>query len=123
MFVTGAFNGADAGFAAILGKDFSVGLAADLEAAFGAALETVFGDAALLDDFRTIEFDATLAMRFGLAPAVFTAAAVVFDAVDPAEAGFAFFAEDVWVFAGFFIAFAMESTTKGLLVLYAENGH
>jgi hypothetical protein len=121
LFVTGAFNCTDADFAAILGKDFSVGLTADLEAAFGAALETVFGDAALLDDFRTIEFGATLTLPFGLTLTVFTATVVVFDAIDLAEAGFAFFAEDVWVFADFFIAFAMESTTKRLLVLHGKN--
>jgi hypothetical protein len=53
------------------------------------------------------------ALPFDLAATGLTAGfAVALEADDLACAGFAFFAVDIWVFAGFFIAFAMDSTTK-----------
>ncbi|HEV7616574.1 MAG TPA: hypothetical protein VGO51_00555 [Burkholderiaceae bacterium] len=73
-------------------------------------METVFVDA-LAGDFPVPALGATLDLPFDFTAAAFTAGFAVFlDRTDLAEAGFAFFAEEVWVFAGFFIAFAMEST-------------
>jgi hypothetical protein len=74
----------------------------------GSALEPGFADALLIDFTEDATFAATFALPFGLAAFVFTTGfAVVLEAADLAGAGFAFFAEDVLVFTGFVIAFAM----------------
>jgi hypothetical protein len=106
LVVTGAFNfSGAAGLAATRDEDFAFGELA-FAAVFGAALATVFV-AALIEVF---------ALLAGLATAVFFTAGFAIDLVEAGlvAADFAFFAVTV-VFAGFFIAFAMESIPTGLL--------
>jgi hypothetical protein len=119
LFVTGAFNCAETGFAAVLDKDFSVALVAVLVLALEAVLSAGPGPGlaivlidVLLFDCTAVSLEATLALPADLSAVFTTGFAAVFDSACLAGANFAFFAEDVWFFAGFFIAFAMESTTK-----------
>jgi hypothetical protein len=120
LFVTGAFNCAETDFAAVLDMDFSTGFAADLESVFGVALAAILEstlaivfDNVLCGDFPAAVLGATFVLPFDLALTVFIAGfAATLEDVNLDEAGFAFFAEDVWIFADFFIAFAMGSTTK-----------
>ncbi|HYD61712.1 MAG TPA: hypothetical protein VEC35_15210 [Noviherbaspirillum sp.] len=105
LFVTGAFSFSGAGFAAARDEGFDFDGVA-LVAVLGVVLATVFV-AALIGVF---------ALLAGAAAVVFFTAGF---AIDLPEAGlvaadFAFFAVTV-VFAGFFIAFAMESIPTGLL--------
>ncbi|WP_414691086.1 hypothetical protein [Noviherbaspirillum sp.] len=106
LVVTGAFNfSGAAGFAAARDEVFAFGAAA-AEAILDAALATVFV-VALFEVF---------ALLAGLAAAVFFTAGFAIDLAEAilVAADFAFFAVTV-VFAGFFIAFAMESIPTGLL--------
>jgi hypothetical protein len=106
LVVTGAFNCAEAGSTAALGEDLSTFLPALAD--LGALTVTVAGaevDARFVEDVLPPD---------GAAGARETA----FDAEAPAlPAGptgivWPSFAGAVWFFTGFFIAFAMESTTK-----------
>jgi hypothetical protein len=105
LIVTGAFNFSGAGFAAALDEGFA-GTA--FAVVFGAALATA-GVWALIGVF---------ALPAGLATAVFFTAGFAIDLLEAGlvAADFAFFAVSV-DFAGFFIAFAMESIPTGLLFL------
>ncbi|HYD95384.1 MAG TPA: hypothetical protein VEC01_08665 [Noviherbaspirillum sp.] len=105
MFVTGAFSFSGAGFAAARDEDFDVNGVA-FSAVLGVLLATVFV-AALIGVF---------ALLAGAAAAVFFTAGFAIDLLEAGlvAADFAFFAVAV-VFAGFFIAFAMESIPTGLL--------
>jgi hypothetical protein len=106
LFVTGAFGFSGAGFAATLDEGVVLdGLA--FAAVFGAALAIACAGA-LFDVF---------ALPAGLAAAVFFTAGFAIDLFGAGlvAADFAFFAERV-DFAGFFIAFAMESIPTGLLL-------
>lgn len=109
LLVTGAFGFSEAGFAAALDEGFAVDGVA-FAAVFGVALATVW---ALIGVF---------ALPTGLAAAVFFTAGFAIDLLeaDLVAADFAFFAESV-DFAGFFIAFAMESIPTGLLFLQRQN--
>jgi len=103
--VTEAFNCAGTGFAVTLGKDFAADATFALEAAFEPALAAVSGGA-LLGDFSAVTF---CFAPFALSAAAFFTAGL---AAELAAAGFAIFAVKVRVFAGFFIAVAIESTTN-----------
>jgi hypothetical protein len=120
LFVTVAFNCSAAALAAVLDTGFALDDAvADLvparDSALGAGLLSAFAT------FFTADFSAaTLAFVTFALPAGFTAA-VFFAGVFVAAAAFggvafaavfAFFTGGVEVFAGFFIAFAMESTAN-----------
>lgn len=112
MFVTGAFNFSGAGFTAALDKDFAFdAVAVTLVAVLVAALATVFAGALF----------GIFALPAGLAATVFlTAGFIGLLEAGLLAADFAFFAVGV-VFAGFFIAFAMEiNTDTGLLSLREE---
>lgn len=63
-------------------------------------------------DCAAVATEVTRALPAGLSAIFTTGLAAVFDNADLAGANFAFFTGDFWFFAGFFIAFAMESTTK-----------
>lgn len=106
LVVTGAFSFSGAGFAAARDDGFAFDGVAFTAAVFGAGLATVFV-AALLGVF---------ALLAGAAAAVFFTAGFAIDLLEAAlvAADFAFFVVVV-VFAGFFIAFAMESIPTGLL--------
>ncbi|HEY0845163.1 MAG TPA: hypothetical protein VGE12_07335 [Noviherbaspirillum sp.] len=105
LFVTGAFSFSGAGFAAARDEVLAFAGVA-FAAVFGAALATVFV-AALLGVFALLACVAT---------AVFFTAGFAIDLLEAGlvAADFAFFAVTVG-FAGFFIAFAMESIPTGLL--------
>lgn len=105
LVVTGAFSFSGAGFAAARDDGFALDAVA-FTAGLGAGLATVFV-AALLGVF---------ALLAGLAAAVFFTAGFAIDLLEAAlvAADVAFFVVVV-VFAGFFIAFAMESIPTGLL--------
>ncbi|GAB3547440.1 hypothetical protein GCM10027343_26580 [Noviherbaspirillum agri] len=106
LVVTGAFSFSGAGFAAARDDGFAFDVVAFTAAVLGAGLATVFV-AALLGVF---------ALLGGAAAAVFFTAGFAIDLLEAAlvAADFAFFVVVV-VFAGFFIAFAMESIPTGLL--------
>ncbi|WP_245549142.1 hypothetical protein [Noviherbaspirillum massiliense] len=107
LFVTGVFNFSGAAFAVARDEVLAVDAVA-FKAVFGAALATVFVGT-LLDDF---------ALPAGLATAVFFTAGFAIDLLEAGlvAADFAFFALSV-DFAGFFIAFAIESIPTGLPLL------
>jgi hypothetical protein len=111
LVVTEAFDCAETGFAVALDKeDFAVDVAFALEAVFEAALATVFVET-LFGDFSAVTFGfATAALPEGLRPVAFFTTGLAADFA--AATGFAFFAGGIKVFAGFFIAFAMESITN-----------
>jgi hypothetical protein len=109
LFVTGAFNFSGAGLAAARDEEgFAFGAAFTLGAVLGAVWPTVLV-AALTGVF---------ALLSGLAAAGFLTTGFAIDllAADLVAANFGFFTASV-VFAGFFIAFAMESIPTGLLSL------
>jgi hypothetical protein len=118
LFVTGAFDFTDTGFATVLDALFFVGVAAALETALGAALAATSGASFLVPgpiifwpgDFPAVLLDDLITVVL----MDFTAEE---DAADFAAVGFAFLAEIIRGFAGFFIAFAMESFTKLVLLL------
>ncbi|WP_230089446.1 MULTISPECIES: hypothetical protein [Oxalobacteraceae] len=91
LFVTGAFDCTDTGFAATLDETLAAGV-------FAAALVLAATALAWPADFAATTFFSTVLL-------VFTAAADL-----------ALLAVSVWVFAGFFIAFAIGSTTKVMLL-------
>ncbi|MEO6921899.1 MAG: hypothetical protein ABI188_22820 [Collimonas sp.] len=100
MFVTGAFDFTDTGFATAL--DAFVVVAVALETTFLLTGLLTGGD--VLDEaavFFTVDFGGED------------------DVLDLAAAGFAFFTESVRGFAGFFIAFAMESNTNLVILIFA----
>jgi len=98
VFAAVGFTGAD-----VVGTDFAVvDLTAEDDAVLLTGLTVAFP--------RTSEAPAGFPLTNGLAATTgFFGAAF---AVDLDAAGFTFFAGSDWVFAGFFIAFAMESTTN-----------
>ena len=110
LLITDAFNFSGAGFAATRGAGFAFDGAA-FAMVFGAVLSTVFG-AALLGVFN---------LPAGLATTVFFTAGFAIDLPDAdlVATELAFFVADV-VFAGFFIAFAMESIPKWIALVCAE---
>jgi hypothetical protein len=113
LFVTVAFNCSTAGLAAVLDTGFALDDAvAALVPDFGAGLAATL---AFAEDFSAVTLAfVTFALPVGFTATVFFTgvfAAVFADEALPA-ADFAFLAEVVRVFAGFFIAFAMESTTN-----------
>ena len=105
LVVTDAFNFSGAGFAAARDEGFAFD-GTTFAAVFGAALATVFVTVLL----------GVFALLAGLAAAAFFTAGFAIDLLDVllVAADLAFFAVGV-VFAGFFIAFAMESIPTGLL--------
>lgn len=109
LVVTGAFNCAEAGSLAALDEDFStdlagltgfVALGATAAAVAGAGVDARFVEDALPPDGA----EGARETAFGAAAPVLPAGLA--GAVWPCCAG------AVWCFTGFFIAFAMESTTK-----------
>lgn len=107
FFVTGAFDCTVTDFAVALDK----GLVADGAAALAADFVV-----ALFSDFSVATFGVAAFALPCLAALGFFAAAAAADLAeeDLAAAGLALFAGSVRGFAGFFIAFAMESTTNWL---------
>ncbi|MDR3482663.1 MAG: hypothetical protein P4L91_18345 [Burkholderiaceae bacterium] len=104
-----AFDCAGTGFSVTFANGLTVAEAVALAPVLRGVLATAFVSA-LFKIFSVAPFGAaTFALPDGLvATAVFVSGfAVVLDAAD-----FAVFVGGVWVFAGFFIAFAMESTTN-----------
>ncbi|HWW08134.1 hypothetical protein [Collimonas sp.] len=93
LFVTGAFDFTDTGFATVL--DAFVVVAVALETTFLLTGFTGVLDAATV--FLTEDFELEELLKLALA-----------------ATGFAFFTESVRGFAGLFIAFAMESNTNWL---------
>lgn len=125
LFVTDAFNGADTGFAAVF--------AGDLAVVFSTASAALVSADFVALTFSGVGFAVALVTGIGLLNAIVVAGATfaIFLTLDllaaagfatalaatlegPVLAGtcFAIFAEDIWDFAGFFIAFAMGSTAK-----------
>jgi hypothetical protein len=99
LFVTGAFDFTDTGFATVLDALFFVVVAVALEATFLlTGLVGVSGGTAVFfkEDFGVEE-----------------------EALDLAAAGFAFLTESVRDFAGLFIAFAMESNINLVTLICA----
>jgi len=127
LFVTGAFNFTGTDFAAALGKGLAATVLTDVfrvagitlaTTPLGCTLATLFKG--LLDDFAVFVGGADLAdgrleatVFFGTGFAIALTAG--FD-----KPGFAFFATCFTVFAGFFIEFAMKSTTNQV-VLVAQS--
>jgi hypothetical protein len=122
LVVTGAFNGADAGFALDLGNNLVVDAASDFAVAvvvddfnFFSVFETAwFGTVTfpLPTDLPTVAADPDLVAgdEFGAGLADELANLLVFTdglAADLVAVALPFFSEDVRVFAGFFIALAM----------------
>ncbi|WP_242489987.1 hypothetical protein [Noviherbaspirillum cavernae] len=106
MFVTGAFRFSVAGFPTALDDGFAFGSAV-LATGFGAAL-AVFAGAAFAIFALPVDLAATDFFTAGFAIDLLEAVLVAAD--------FAFFAVTV-VFAGFFIAFAMESIPTGIALI------
>ena len=106
LVVTGAFNCAEAGSTAALGEDLSTDLPALTECgALVATVADVGVDARFVEDVLPPDGAA------GAWETAFGAAAPVLPA-GPAGTALPSCAGAFWFFTGFFIAFAMESTTK-----------
>jgi len=120
LFVTGAFDFTDTGFATVLDALFFVGVAAALETALGAALAATSGASFLVPGpliFWPGDFSAVL--LGDLITVVLVDFTAEEGAADFAAVGFVFLAEIIRGFAGFFIAFAMESFTKLVTLICA----
>lgn len=114
LFVTEAFNCTEAGFTLASDKFFFVGVTV----AFDAAARTALGAGLALDFFAVAaiatfvgDFTAFTAVVAAL-PVGLAALALETDLVPAAVLATVFVAEGIEVFAGFFIASAIESTAK-----------
>jgi hypothetical protein len=123
FFVTEAFNFAEADLFSAFGKDFSTAVPAALEADLTTALPDALVSAfeiALTVGFPVgfaAEPDAFLALPFGLADTVFAAGfAIDFAGAALVAACFTIFVEETDFCADFFIALAIGSTMRMLLL-------
>src|SRR3569623_74703 len=115
LFVTGAFNCTEAGLAAFdkdFSADFTGALALAFAVTFGSARETALGRILFVVFTEPVPEPALDLAGCLEAFAIFVDFTAGLALAALGLAGFALFAEDVWDFAGFFIAFAMRSTTK-----------
>ncbi|MBB5200442.1 hypothetical protein [Glaciimonas immobilis] len=122
LFVTGAFDFTDTGFATVLDALFFVGVAAALETALGAALTATLGANFVVPGLITFGLGVFPAVLLSDWIAVVSVGWTVEECADNFVAvGFTFLVELVWGFAGFFIAVAMESFTKLVTLHYTAR--
>jgi hypothetical protein len=130
LFVTVAFNCSAAALAAALDTGFALddAVAALVPALVSAFCAELAATLTFAENFSAVTLAfVTFAVPVGFTATVFFASvfatvAADFGVVALVAAGFALFAEVVRFFAGFFIAFAMESTAnKGCLAMQARD--
>jgi hypothetical protein len=116
LFVTDAFNCPEACFGTALETGFTLDADADLDTARTPAVSFFFVVVLVKGLAAAFALVPLLALATDALTGDLPARALVITSLTGVEAdlvasGFVFFAEGIWVFAGFFIAFAIESTT------------
>ncbi|MGS0740712.1 hypothetical protein ACVBEF_02575 [Glaciimonas sp. GG7] len=119
MFVTGAFDFADTGFATVLGALFFVGVAAALETALGAALTATSGASFLVPGPIFWPGDFSTNLLSDLVPVVLVGFTVEECAANFVAVGVTFLVEIFRGFASFFIASAIELFAKLVTLICA----